>query len=112
MIRQARTGDTLLGKSKEMTGRTQTLSRWLEGRGVKTTENKTHWSRRHNFLLTFLSPAALLIYVEVNQSQDKRVEVWRNGVEEEGRGWTAGKMELDRRAGRGRGGRRAQCWNL
>ncbi len=58
------------------------------GPGVKTTENKIHWlSRRHMFLLTFLSPAALLIYeyvdsfVEVNQSQDKRVEVWRNREE-------------------------------
>ncbi len=38
----------------------------------------------------------------MNQSQDKRVEVWRNGGEEEG--WTADKMELDRRAGGGAGG--------
>jgi hypothetical protein len=36
MERQARTADTMLVKSREMTGRTQ----WLGGEGVKTTENK------------------------------------------------------------------------
>ena len=41
----ARTGDTALVKSKEMTGRTQTLPWWLEREGVKTTENKIHWPR-------------------------------------------------------------------
>jgi hypothetical protein len=43
MIRQARTGDIVLDKTREMTGRTQTLSCWLEVDGVKTTENKIHW---------------------------------------------------------------------
>jgi hypothetical protein len=40
MIRQARTGDTVLVKSKEMagTGRTLILLWWLEGEGLKTTE--------------------------------------------------------------------------
>jgi hypothetical protein len=42
MIRQARTGDTVLAKSRETTGRTQTLPWWLGGEGVKTTENKIH----------------------------------------------------------------------
>ncbi len=32
-------------KSREMTGRTQTLPRWLGEEGVKTTENKIHWRR-------------------------------------------------------------------
>jgi hypothetical protein len=43
MDRQARTGDTVLVKSREMTGRTQTLPWWLGGGGVKTTDNKIHW---------------------------------------------------------------------
>ncbi len=47
MIRQAqaatRTGDTVLVKSRDMTGRAQTLSCWLRGEGVKTTENKIDW---------------------------------------------------------------------
>jgi hypothetical protein len=42
MDKQARTGDTVLVKSKEMTGRIQTLPWWLGGEGVKTTENKMH----------------------------------------------------------------------
>ncbi len=42
MIRQARIGDTVLVKSREMTGRTETLPLWLGGEGVKTTENKIH----------------------------------------------------------------------
>jgi hypothetical protein len=37
---QARTGNTVLDKSREMTGRTQTLPWWLRGEGVKTTEKK------------------------------------------------------------------------
>ncbi len=51
MIRQARTGDTVLVKSREMTGigaKRQTQPWWLEGEGVKTTEIKIrwhHWSR-------------------------------------------------------------------
>jgi hypothetical protein len=41
---QARTGDTVLVKSREMTGRTQTLPWWLREEGVKTTEkNILHW---------------------------------------------------------------------
>jgi hypothetical protein len=39
MIRQARIGDTLLVKSREMTGRTQKLPWRRGGEGVKKTEN-------------------------------------------------------------------------
>jgi hypothetical protein len=46
MDRQARTHDTMFVTSREMTGRSQTLPLRLEGRGVKTTENKIHWPRR------------------------------------------------------------------
>ncbi len=35
---QACTGDTVLAKSREMTGMTQTMLLWLGGGGVKTTE--------------------------------------------------------------------------
>jgi hypothetical protein len=42
MDRQACTGDTVLVKSREITGRTQTLPWWLGEGGVKTTENKTN----------------------------------------------------------------------
>jgi hypothetical protein len=42
--RQARTGDTMLVKSREMTGTSQTLSWWLVGGGVKTTENKIQYT--------------------------------------------------------------------
>ncbi len=45
MDRQVRTGDTVLVKSREMTGRIQTLSWWLRGGGVKTTENKIRLPR-------------------------------------------------------------------
>jgi hypothetical protein len=45
MIRQARTSDTVLVESREMTHRSQTLPWWLEGGGIKTTENKIHWLR-------------------------------------------------------------------
>ncbi len=54
MIRQARTGDTVLVKSREMTGRTQTLPWWLRGEGIKnrkTTENKIHWPRSLWYIL-------------------------------------------------------------
>jgi hypothetical protein len=40
MDRQARTRDTVLVMSREMTGRSQTLPWWLGEGGVKTTENK------------------------------------------------------------------------
>jgi hypothetical protein len=43
MIMQARTGDTVLVKSREMTGRTQILTWCLGEGGVKTTEYKIHW---------------------------------------------------------------------
>jgi hypothetical protein len=42
MDRQARTGDRVLVKSREMTGMNQTLPWWLGGEGVKTTEIKIH----------------------------------------------------------------------
>jgi hypothetical protein len=45
MIRQARTGVTMLVKSREMTGRTQTLPWWLGWEGVKAMENKYRWPR-------------------------------------------------------------------
>jgi hypothetical protein len=45
MDRQARTRDTVLVKSREMTGRSHTLPWWLEAAGVKTTENKIPWPR-------------------------------------------------------------------
>ncbi len=45
MDRQSRTGDTVLVKSREMTGRTHTLQWWLEGDRAKTTENKIHCPR-------------------------------------------------------------------
>jgi hypothetical protein len=45
MDRQARTHDSVLVKSTEMTGRSQTLPWWLGRGGVKTTENKIHWPR-------------------------------------------------------------------
>jgi hypothetical protein len=38
----ARTGDTVLVKSIEMTGRSKTLPWLLAGEKVKTTENKLH----------------------------------------------------------------------
>ncbi len=40
MDRQARTSDTVLVKSRKMTGRSQTLPWWLGRGGIKTTENK------------------------------------------------------------------------
>ncbi len=42
---RACTGDTVLVRSREMTGRGQTLPRWLGRGGVKTTENKINWLR-------------------------------------------------------------------
>jgi hypothetical protein len=42
MDRRVRTGDTVLVKRREMTGRTQTLPWWLGREEVKTTENKIH----------------------------------------------------------------------
>jgi hypothetical protein len=42
MDRQARTGDTVLVKSREITGRSQTLTWLLMGEGVKTTQTKIH----------------------------------------------------------------------
>ncbi len=45
MDRQARTSDTLLVKSRELTGRSQTLLWWLDGGGMKTAENKKYWLR-------------------------------------------------------------------
>jgi hypothetical protein len=45
MDRQTRTRDTVLSKSREMTGWSRTLSWWRGGGGVKTTENKIHRAR-------------------------------------------------------------------
>ncbi len=45
MDRRARTGDTVLVKSREITDRPQTLPWWQGGGGVKTTENKIHRPR-------------------------------------------------------------------
>jgi hypothetical protein len=43
MDRQARTHDTMLVKSREMTGSIQTLPWRRGGRGVKTTDYQIHW---------------------------------------------------------------------
>ncbi len=43
MDRQTRTGDTVLVKSREVTGRSQILPWWLGGEGVKTTEIKIQY---------------------------------------------------------------------
>ncbi len=43
MDRQARTLGTVIVKSREMTGRRQTLPWWLWGEGVKTADNNIHW---------------------------------------------------------------------
>jgi hypothetical protein len=40
VVRRTHTGDTM---SREMTGRRRTQPWWLEGLGVKMTENKIHW---------------------------------------------------------------------
>ncbi len=46
MDRQARTGDTVLVKSRDMTGRSQTLPCKMDGDGVKTTDIKKFiWPR-------------------------------------------------------------------
>ncbi len=45
MIRQAHTGDTVLVKGREMTGRTQKHCHVAGGEGIKTTENKIHRRR-------------------------------------------------------------------
>ncbi len=45
MDRQALSGDAVLVKNREMTGRSQRLPWWLRGEGVKTTENKIRWLR-------------------------------------------------------------------
>ncbi len=47
MDRQARTCDTVLVKSREMTDRTQALPRWLRGEEVKTTENEISEVRKN-----------------------------------------------------------------
>ncbi len=46
MDRQAHTSNTVLVKCRELTGRRQTMPKWLGGGRVKTTENKKHWPRR------------------------------------------------------------------
>jgi hypothetical protein len=46
--RQDRSSDTALVNSRELAGRSPTLPWWLEGGGVKTTENKIHWPRWEN----------------------------------------------------------------
>ncbi len=47
MDRQARTGDTMLLENREMTGRSQTLLRWLGVRKCKDDrkQNTVHWPR-------------------------------------------------------------------
>ncbi len=54
MDRQARTGCTVLVRTREMTGRSQTLPWWLGGGEVKTTENKINWP--HCFTCSSSSP--------------------------------------------------------
>ncbi len=43
MDRQAHTGDTVIVKSREMTGRSRILPWWLGREGVKTTQIKIRW---------------------------------------------------------------------
>jgi hypothetical protein len=45
MDRQARTGDTVLVMSREITGTSHPLPWWLGEGEVKTTENKIYWPR-------------------------------------------------------------------
>ncbi len=59
MDRKARTGDTALVRSREMTGRSQTLPCWQGGEGVKTTENQLHWPRCH-----MCSPSPLYLHIK------------------------------------------------
>ncbi len=62
MIKQTRTDDTVLVKSKEMAGRTQKLSMVAGGReGVKTTENKMHWPRWLPFAPSHISIRRLFL---------------------------------------------------
>jgi hypothetical protein len=61
MDRQARTSDTVLVKSREMTCRTQTLRWWLEGEWVKTTENKIHQPRSFCSTSTYSIVSLLLL---------------------------------------------------
>jgi hypothetical protein len=50
--RQDRTGDLALVKSRELAGRSQTLPWWwLGGEGIKTTENKIHWTHKVHLYL-------------------------------------------------------------
>jgi hypothetical protein len=62
MIRQARTGDIVLVKSREITGRSQTLSWWRRGEGVKTTENKIHSLRAVGWLGTNTNDSKKTLY--------------------------------------------------
>jgi hypothetical protein len=76
MIRQTRTGDTVLVKSREMTGRTQALQCWLGGkRGVKTTENKIHWPRCYILLSVFLIPLPPPIHTYVSTASSQCIFV-------------------------------------
>ncbi len=62
MDRQARTTDTVLVKSREMKGRSQTLPWWLWDGGVKTTENKIHWLRWVSAIFANFCPIFLLYF--------------------------------------------------
>jgi hypothetical protein len=66
MIRQARTGDIVLVKSREMTNRIQTLPWWLGGERVKTTENKILWpplsATNLRLILYLLKGRAVLLF--------------------------------------------------
>ncbi len=76
MDRQARTHDTVLVKSREMTGRSQTLPCWLGGEGVKTTEIKIHWPRCANLSVLSLSKTQPALIHKLIQTQNRYYICW------------------------------------
>jgi hypothetical protein len=101
MIRQARTSDTVLVKTREMTGRTQTLQWWLGGEGVKTTENKhIPVDFSHQCLVTFcLRWVTSSVKLDRPRSGFSLVKIPREGRAAENRGArTVAKRGSDGRA--------------
>jgi hypothetical protein len=71
MIRQARTGDiggSVSQEYREMTGRNHTLSWWLGGEGVKTTDNKLHFPRWSG---AFLSVSIIRVSVKASEYEEQ-----------------------------------------
>jgi hypothetical protein len=77
MDRQALSGDTVLVKSSQMTGRSQRLPWWLGGGGVKMTENKIRWPRcllhslKKNPNNSFFKDPAKALLKEINSALKK-----------------------------------------